>query len=193
MFDFFDNTPQLLPVKVKKEEAKLVPLISDPALLAKKRQELQSLVKKATEDGEITSMEYQELLELTTQVGVNNSELNEMIKIEYKKALIARIQLFAEDGNIDEDEMRVLLKRAKEIGMSKEELNTSINEALSKYSIEMKKKFRNVCIAVAGIATVAATAVLATAIRGNMNISLSSITKRTLQSKDTTVRHVSEK
>ncbi len=140
MFDFFDNTPQLLPVKVKKEEAKLVPMISNPATLAIKRQELQDLVKKATEDGEITSMEYNELLELTIQVGVNNSELNEMIREEYKKSLIDKVHLFAEDGVIDENEMKLLLSRAKEIGMSKDELNTCINEALSKYDIEMKKK-----------------------------------------------------
>ena len=208
MFDFFDNTPQLLPVKVKKEEAKLVPLISDPTLLAKKRQELQGLVKKATEDGEITSTEYKELLELTTQVGVNNSELNEMIKIEYKKALTARVQLFAEDGKIDEDEMKLLLRRAKEIGMSKEELNTSINEALSKYNIEMKKKIRKVCIAVATVAVGTAAAViglnfqknktmLTMAQKGNLKVSLSSITRNTnistTHTKNSNIRHISEK
>lgn len=204
MFDFFENTPQLLPVKVKKEEAKLVPLISDPILLAKKRQELQNLVKKAAEDGEITSMEYKELLELTEQVGVNNSELNEMIRVEYKKKLISRVQLFAEDGDIDESEMKLLLSCANEIGLSKDELNMYINEALSNYDIEKKKKFRKVCVslAVAAVGTAAAViglkfqhnkAMLAAAQLGNMKVSLSSITNSHTHTHNTNIRHISEK
>ena len=200
MFNFFDDTPQLLPVKVKKKEAKIAPLISDPALLAKKRQQLQDLVKKAAEDGVITAMEYDELRELTAQVGVNNSELNDMIQLEYKKKLISRVRLFAEDGEIDEGEMKLLLRRANEIGVDKAELNTYINEALSEYDIEKKKKFRNVCISLAVVAAGAAAAViglnfqknkamLAAAQQGNMKVSLSTIT----HTRNTNVQHSSGK
>ena len=84
MFELFNKKSQLLPVKVNKNEDKLVPTISDPQLLSQKRRELTDLVRKAAEDGEITKLEYDELCDLTAQVGVNNFELNEMIRSEYK-------------------------------------------------------------------------------------------------------------
>ena len=55
MFEIFNKTSQLLPVKVNKNEDKLVPTISDPQLLSQKRRELTDLVRKAAEDGEITN------------------------------------------------------------------------------------------------------------------------------------------
>lgn len=140
MFELFDKTKQLLPVKVTKNDDKLVPTISDPQLLTQKRRELTDLVRKAAEDGEITKLEYDELCELTVQVGVNNYELNEMIRAEYKKALRDKVQLFVEDdGRIDETEMKNLMCRAKEIGVSEQELKTIISESLSKYKMEQQK------------------------------------------------------
>ena len=136
----FNKSAQLLPVKVSKNEDKMVPTISDPQLLAQKRSKLKELVKKAAEDGEITKMEYDELCELTVQVGVNNYELNEMIRTEYKKNLRSKIDLFvADDGRVDETEMENLMCLAKEIGVKEEELNTIISESLSKYKLEQQK------------------------------------------------------
>ena len=40
----FNKSAQLLPVKVSKNEDKMVPTISDPQLLAQKRSELKELV-----------------------------------------------------------------------------------------------------------------------------------------------------
>lgn len=140
MFELFNKTSQHLPVKVTKNEEKLVPTISDSQLLAQKRSELIDLVKKAAEDGEITKLEYDELCELTTQVGVNNFELNEMIRSEYKKALNEKIKLFVEDdGIVDGAEMKNLMSRAKEIGVSEAELKIQISEAVSKYTMEHKR------------------------------------------------------
>ena len=103
MFELFDKTKQLLPVRVSKNEAKIAPTITDPQLLTQKRRELTDLVRKAAEDGEITKLEYDELQELTMQVGINNYELNEMIRSEYKKALKTKVDLFVEDdGRVDE-------------------------------------------------------------------------------------------
>ena len=141
MFEIFNKSAQLLPVKVSKNEDKLVPTISDPQLLAQKRNELNDLVRKAAEDGEITKLEYDELCELTVQVGVNNYELNEMIRAEYKKALKDKVRLFVEDdGRIDDTEMKNLMSRAKEIGVSEAELKILISEFLSKYKLEQEKK-----------------------------------------------------
>lgn len=141
MFEIFNKSAQLLPVKVTKNEDKLVPTISDPQLLAQKRNELNDLVRKAAEDGEITKLEYDELCELTVQVGVNNYELNEMIRAEYKKALKDKVRLFVEDdGRIDDTEMKNLMSRAKVIGVSEAELKILISEFLSKYKLEQEKK-----------------------------------------------------
>lgn len=140
MFEIFNKTSQLLPVKVNKNEDKLVPTISDPQLLSQKRRELTDLVRKAAEDGEITKLEYDELCDLTAQVGVNNFELNEMIRSEYKKSLNEKIKLFVEDdGVVDEIEMRNLISRAKEIGVSEQELKIQISEAISNYTLEQKR------------------------------------------------------
>ena len=141
MFELFNKSAQLLPVKVTKSENQLVPTISDPQLLTQKRNELNDLVRKAAEDGEITKLEYDELCELTVQVGVNNYELNEMIRAEYKKALKDKVRLFVEDdGRIDDTEMKNLMSRAKEIGVSEAELKILISEFLSKYKLEQEKK-----------------------------------------------------
>ena len=141
MFELFNKSAQLLPVKVTKDEEQLVPTITDPQLLAQKRKELNELVRKAAEDGVITKVEYDELCELTVQVGVNNFELNEMIRAEYKNALKDKVQLFVEDdGEVDETEMKNLTSRAKEIGVSQAELKTLISEAMSKYKLEQQKK-----------------------------------------------------
>ena len=140
MFELFDKTKQLLPVRVSKNEAKIAPTITDPQLLTQKRRELTDLVRKAAEDGEITKLEYDELQELTMQVGINNYELNEMIRSEYKKALKTKVDLFVEDdGRVDETEMKNLMCRAKEIGVSEDELKTIISESLSKYKMEQQK------------------------------------------------------
>lgn len=140
MFEIFNKTSQLLPVKVNKNEDKLVPTISDPQLLSQKRRELTDLVRKAAEDGEITKLEYDELCDLTAQVGVNNFELNEMIRSEYKKTLNEKIKLFVEDdGIVDESEMKNLMSRAKEIGVGEAELKIQISEAVSKYTMEQKR------------------------------------------------------
>ena len=140
MFELFNKKSQLLPVKVNKNEDKLVPTISDPQLLNQKRRELTDLVRKAAEDGEITKLEYDELCDLTAQVGVNNFELNEMIRNEYKKALNEKIKLFVEDdGIVDESEMKNLMSRAKEIGVGEAELKIQISEAVSKYTMEQKR------------------------------------------------------
>ena len=140
MFELFNKKSQLLPVKVNKNEDKLVPTISDPQLLSQKRRELTDLVRKAAEDGEITKLEYDELCDLTAQVGVNNFELNEMIRSEYKKTLNEKIKLFVEDdGVVDEIEMRNLISRAKEIGVSEQELKIQISEAISNYTLEQKR------------------------------------------------------
>ena len=140
MFELFNKKSQLLPVKVNKNEDKLVPTISDPQLLSQKRRELTDLVRKAAEDGEITKLEYDELCDLTAQVGVNNFELNEMIRSEYKKTLNEKIKLFVEDdGIVDESEMKNLMSRAKEIGVGEAELKIQISEAVSKYTMEQKR------------------------------------------------------
>lgn len=140
MFELFNKKSQLLPVKVNKNEDKLVPTISDPQLLSQKRRELTDLVRKAAEDGEITKLEYDELCDLTAQVGVNNFELNEMIRSEYKKTLNEKIKLFVEDdGIVDESEMKNLISRAKEIGVGEAELKIQISEAVSKYTMEQKR------------------------------------------------------
>lgn len=140
MFELFNKKSQLLPVKVNKNEDKLVPTISDPQLLSQKRRELTDLVRKAAEDGEITKLEYDELCDLTAQVGVNNFELNEMIRSEYKKNLNEKIKLFVEDdGIVDESEMKNLISRAKEIGVGEAELKIQISEAVSKYTMEQKR------------------------------------------------------
>lgn len=140
MFELFNKKSQLLPVKVNKNEDKLVPTISDPQLLSQKRRELTDLVRKAAEDGEITKLEYDELCDLTAQVGVNNFELNEMIRSEYKKTLNKKIKLFVEDdGIVDESEMKNLMSRAKEIGVGEAELKIQISEAVSKYTMEQKR------------------------------------------------------
>lgn len=140
MFEIFNKTSQLLPVKVNKNEEKLAPTVSDPQLLSQKRRELRDIVKKAAEDGEITKLEYDELCDLTAQVGINNFELNEMIRSEYKKALNEKIKLFVEDdGVVDEIEMRNLVSRAKEIGVSEQELKIQISEAISNYTLEQKR------------------------------------------------------
>jgi methyl coenzyme M reductase subunit C-like uncharacterized protein (methanogenesis marker protein 7) len=140
MFEIFNKTSQLLPVKVNKNEEKLVPTVSDPQLLSQKRSELRDIVRKAAEDGEITKLEYDELCDLTTQVGINNFELNEMIRSEYKKSLNEKIKLFVEDdGVVDEIEMRNLISRAKEIGVSEQELKIQISEAISNYTLEQKR------------------------------------------------------
>ena len=140
MFELFNKTSQHLPVKVTKSEDKLAPTISDPQLLTQKRRELTDLVRKAAADGEISKLEYDELCELTTQVGVNNFELNEMIRSEYKKALNEKIKLFVEDdGIVDELEMKNLISRSKEIGVSEAELKIQISEAVSKYTMEQKR------------------------------------------------------
>jgi len=140
MFELFNKSAQLLPVKVAKDEEQLVPTISDPQLLAQKRKELNELVRKAAEDGEITKLEYDELCELTVQVGVNNYELNEMIRTEYKKALKTKVDFFVrDDGQVDETEMKNLMCRAKEIGVGEQELKAIISESLSKYKLEQKK------------------------------------------------------
>ncbi len=140
MFEIFNKTSQLLPVKVNKNEEKLVPTVSDPQLLSQKRSELRDIVRKAAEDGEITKLEYDELCDLTTQVGINNFELNEMIRTEYKKTLNEKIKLFVEDdGIVDESEMKNLMSRAKEIGVGEAELKIQISEAVSKYTMEQKR------------------------------------------------------
>lgn len=140
MFEIFNKTSQLLPVKVNKNEEKLVPTVSDPQLLSQKRSELRDIVRKAAEDGEITKLEYDELCDLTAQVGVNNFELNEMIRSEYKKTLNEKIKLFVEDdGIVDESEMKNLMSRAKEIGVGEAELKIQISEAVSKYTMEQKR------------------------------------------------------
>lgn len=140
MFELFNKKSQLLPVKVNKNEDKLVPTTSDPQLLSQKRRELTDLVRKAAEDGEITKLEYDELCDLTAQVGVNNFELNEMIRSEYKKTLNEKIKLFVEDdGIVDESEMKNLISRAKEIGVGEAELKIQISEAVSKYTMEQKR------------------------------------------------------
>lgn len=140
MFEIFNKTSQLLPVKVNKNEEKLAPTVSDPQLLSQKRRELRDIVRKAAEDGEITKLEYDELCDLTTQVGINNFELNEMIRSEYKKNLNEKIKLFVEDdGVVDEIEMRNLISRAKEIGISEQELKIQISEAISNYTLEQKR------------------------------------------------------
>lgn len=140
MFELFNKKSQLLPVKVNKNEDKLAPTISDPQLLSQKRRELTDLVRKAAEDGEITKLEYDELCDLTAQVGVNNFELNEMIRSEYKKTLNEKIKLFVEDdGIVDESEMKNLMSRAKEIGVGEAELKIQISEAVSKYTMEQKR------------------------------------------------------
>lgn len=140
MFEIFNKTSQLLPVKVNKTEEKLVPTVSDPQLLSQKRSELRDIVRKAAEDGEITKLEYDELCDLTAQVGVNNFELNEMIRSEYKKTLNEKIKLFVEDdGIVDESEMKNLMSRAKEIGVGEAELKIQISEAVSKYTMEQKR------------------------------------------------------
>ncbi len=140
MFEIFNKTSQLLPVKVNKNEEKLVPTVSDPQLLSQKRSELRDIVRKAAEDGEITKLEYDELCDLTAQVGVNNFELNEMIRSEYKKNLNEKIKLFVEDdGIVDESEMKNLISRAKEIGVGEAELKIQISEAVSKYTMEQKR------------------------------------------------------
>ena len=136
----FNKSAQLLPVKVSKNEERLVPTSSDPQMLSQKRKELSDLVRKAAEDGEITKIEYDELCELTVQVGVNNFELNEMIRAEYKKALKDKVQLFVEDdGKVDETEIKNLMCLAKEIGVGEAELKTLISESLSKYKLEQQK------------------------------------------------------
>lgn len=140
MFEIFNKTSQLLPVKVNKNEEKLVPTVSDPQLLSQKRSELRDIVRKAAEDGEITKLEYDELCDLTTQVGINNFELNEMIRSEYKKTLNEKIKLFVEDdGIVDESEMKNLMSRAKEIGVGEAELKIQISEAVSIYTMEQKR------------------------------------------------------
>lgn len=140
MFELFKKSAQLIPVKVSKNEEKLVPTISDPQLLSQKRKELIELVQKAAADGEISKVEYDELCDLTVQVGVNNYELNEMIRSEYKNHLKAKIRLYVEDdGYVDDTEMKNLLLQAKEIGMGEEELKGLISESVSKYELEQAK------------------------------------------------------
>ncbi len=137
MFELFNKSAQLLPVKVSKNEDKIAPTISDPQLLAQKRNELKELVRKAAEDGEITQMEYDELCELTVQVGINDFELNEMVRAEYKKALVKKVKLFVgDDGKVDESEMKDLMFRAKEIGVGVEDLKSCIQEAVTQYKIQ---------------------------------------------------------
>jgi len=214
MFELFNKTVQLLPVKVSEKEAKITPLISDPQLLSQKRLELQDLIKKAVVDGEITTIEYDEIQELTKQVGVNNFELNEMIKIEFKNELKSKIQLFVEDdGIIDKSEMTALLNRAKTIGLSKQDLNMYINEALSKYEKEENKRkeeenkrkeeeyqrqkektntFLKIAAGVLGVAAIAlgATAgktVLTTAQQGNLKLSFSSSNNNTTKREDVNI------
>lgn len=141
MFELFNKTKQFLPEKVSKNEEKIAPTITDPQLLAQKRKELSELVRKAAEDGEITSIEYDELRELTVQVGVNNYELNELIRSEYKKALIAKVKRFVmDDGGVSDNEMQILMNRAKELDVSEESLNEYIQEAITQYDREEERR-----------------------------------------------------
>ena len=107
------------------------------------------------------------------QVGVNNTQLAEMVREEYKKQLKQKVKLFADDGEVDKSEMKALLTRAGEIGMTREELNLCINEALSNYKEARRKKIMAGVIA-AGAALVAAGGA-ATAVLFHADIHLSTI------------------
>lgn len=173
---------------------------SDTKSLAHYRKQLQLLVKKATEDGEITKTEYDQLRELTEKADISDSELNEMIRVEFKKDLIAKVQLFVEDdGKVDKNEMKVLVHRANEIGISDDQLNSYINEALAKYDIERKKRFREkihkIGISVAVAAAASAVAFVGVQVQknkilvnaskqGNYKINLSTITHASRKNQD---------
>lgn len=155
MFDFLKSEKDILPVAVESNEALIMPSITDPKQLQKKREELLKLISAASVDGFISQIEYQQMADLMQQVGVNNTQLAEMIREEYKKQLKQKVQLFADDGEVDKNEMKALLTRAGEIGMTREELNLCINEALSNYKEARRKKIMaGVIAAGVGVAAV---------------------------------------
>ena len=208
MFNLLDKTKQTLPVKVNNKEENLDSIISDPALLEQDQQQLQDLVRTAAEDGEITKAEYEELCKLTVKLGVSNYDLNEMIRMEYKKNLIAKVKLFVEDdGEIDGKEMKALLYRSQKAGVGKEELNSYINEALANYNIERKKNLREklhkigISVAVAAVGVAAAYVGLkvqdnktkfAAAQQGNLKVNLDTIRRINENVKNTTITHASQ-
>lgn len=184
-----NNEKKVLPIEIDPNEAPWFPQIHDQKELSKKRQELQSMVAKAAEDGNISLLEYQELQRLTVLVGVNNTELAKLIITEYKQQLKKQIQLCASDGDVNESEMEALVKRAKELGMSKEELMLLINEALSNHKEEVRKR---VTVIMAGLATtllaagcVAVKILMETSAKGNLKMSFSVKNKNI--TKDTTI------
>ena len=200
MFGKVNKTSKTVSVKEKKNEEKTIPAEQTTQHLAQYRQELIALVKKAAEDGEITRSEYKQLCELTQKSGISQLELNDMIRMELKQDLIAKIQLFVEDdGEVDDQEMRSLIYRAKEIGINKNELDTYVNEALAKYKKEdnenFRKKMRKVGVFFAVAATGAAAAFIGLQAQknssmvnasklGNYKVSLSTITHASSKNQD---------
>lgn len=184
-----NNEKKVLPIEIDPNEAPWFPQIHDQNELSKKRQELQSMVAKAAEDGNISFLEYQELQNLTVLVGVNNTELAKLIITEYKQQLKKQIQLCASDGDVNESEMEALVKRAKELGMSKDELMLLINEALSNHKEEVRKRANAI---LAGLAAtflaagcVAVKILMETSAKGNLKLSFSVKNKNI--TKDTTI------
>lgn len=133
MFDLFKKKSNILPVDIEKMEnvEQLVPSITDPLLLKEKRGELSAMIKRFAEDGNITVIEYQEMHDLAVQIGVNDAQIELMVKDEFKEQLKKQIKLFASDCKIDRKELSAIMCRAKDIGMSKGEVEIVINEALS--------------------------------------------------------------
>ena len=156
MFDLFKKKQDILPVKVEKEQEPLVPLISDPEELKKKKAELCAMVKSAAEDGKISSFEYHEMHDLAMQVGVSDAEIEDMVRDEFRGQLKQQIILFAKDGKVDEEELTAIMHRAKEIGMTKGEVELLINEALSKQEEKDAKQFKKVVGIALGMAFAAA-------------------------------------
>lgn len=175
MFDFLKSEKDILPVAVEQNEALIMPSITDPKQLQKKREELLKLISAASADGYISQIEYQQMADLMQQVGVNNTQLAEMIREEYKKQLKQKVQLFADDGEVDKNEMKTLLTRASEIGMTREELNLCINEALSNYKEARRKKIMAGVIAAGATVIAVGGAATAVLLHADLKINFSTI------------------
>lgn len=137
---------------MKVEKKPLVPLITDPEELKKKREELCAMVKTFAEDGKISAVEYHEMHDLAVQTGISDAEIEAMVRDEFCGQLKRQIRLFAKDGDLDEEELAAIIRRAKEIGMTKGEVEILVNEALSNQKEEDAKRFKRVAGIALGVA-----------------------------------------